>query len=60
MEQEKSLLQKVQPVNVVKTTPQKAHEVDYVITIPNDVDIDEYTEALAKDLRQFLAKEMKK
>ena len=60
MEQEKSLLQKVQPVSVVKTTPMKAYEVDYVITIPNDVDIDDYTNALAKDLRQFLNQEMKK
>ena len=48
------------PVKVVKTTPKHAGQVDYLITIPEDVDINEYTDRLAKDLTRFLRNEIQK
>ena len=55
MEQEKPI---VRPIRVIQTTPQHGDELDYVVTIPNDVDIDQYTNDLAKDLIEFLNKEL--
>ena len=55
MEQEKPI---VRPIRVIHTTPQHGDELDYVVTIPNDVDIDRYTNDLAKDLIEFLNKEL--
>ena len=48
------------PVKVVKTTPKHAGQVDYLIIIPEDVDINAYTDRLAKDLIQFLQNEIQK
>ena len=55
MEQEKQI---VKPIKVIQTTSTHDDELNFVVTVPNDVDIDAYTDHLAKDLLNFLNKEI--
>ena len=55
MEQEKQI---VKPIKVIQTTSTHDDELNFVVTVPNDADIDAYTDHLAKDLLNFLNKEI--
>ena len=55
MEQEEPI---VHPIRVVQTVSTHDDELNYVVTVPSDVDIDAYTDYLQKDLIEFLNKEL--
>ena len=55
MEQEKQI---VKPIKVIQTTSTHDDELNFVVTVPNDVDIDANTDHIAKDLHNFLNKEI--
>ena len=51
-------MEEVRPVKVEKTISTHDDEINIVVTVPSDVDLDEYTDYLAKDLVKFLNKEL--
>ena len=56
MEQENTI---VHPIRVTQTVSTHDDELNYVVTVPSNVDIDAYTEYLRKDLIEFLNNELK-
>ena len=55
MEQETPI---IRPIRVVQTVSTHDDELNYVGTVPSEVDINTYTDYLQKDLIEFLNKEL--